>query len=194
VKISVIIGALFAASANAFTTTPVARRFGTIQRATVESQDRVDGIGNNVAVKEILFKVESSGLLSKVAQSGLLSKAQEAGVSLSNLEPLLDLAAENPDILILVEASGPELISILPTIVDLAPPILPLLAFAVGIPPTLLLAGALASVAATAGIVIYVPDDTIINIALQTVAAATLGVVVPAASVAGAVALGKLTE
>jgi hypothetical protein len=60
----------------------------------------VDSIGNNIAVKELLLDVENKQLLSKVAASGLLSKAQKAGITLSSLEPLLDLAAGNPDILV----------------------------------------------------------------------------------------------
>jgi hypothetical protein len=98
----------------------------------------VDSIGNNIAVKNLLENVERSGLLSAVASSGLLSKAQRAGISLSKLEPFLALAAENPDILILVEASGPELLPLLPTIVDLAPGALPLLALAISSHPFLL--------------------------------------------------------
>ena len=154
----------------------------------------VDTVGNNIEVKNILGKIESSGLLTKVAKSGLLSKAQDAGVSLSKLEPLLDLVAANPDILVLVEASGPELIPILPTVVDLAPAALPLAAAAIGTPPALLQIAALGSLGATAGIVYLVPDDTIVNVALQTVAAATLGLAVPAASLVGSVVLGKLTK
>jgi hypothetical protein len=60
----------------------------------------VDSVGNNIAVKELLRDVENKQLLSKVAASGLLSKAQKAGIKLSSLEPLLELAASNPDILV----------------------------------------------------------------------------------------------
>jgi len=154
----------------------------------------VDSTGNNIAVKSLLSKVEGSGLLTKVAQSGLLSKAQDAGISLTKLEPLLDLAASNPEILVLVEASGPELLPILPKIVDLAPGALPLLASAVGISPSLLQVAAVASLGAAAGVVVVVPDDTVVNVALQTLAVATLGVAAPAASVVGSVVLGKLTK
>lgn len=96
--------------------------------------DEVDQYGNNVAVKDLLEQVENKRVLSAVARSGLLSKAQAAGISLSKVEPLLALAVDYPDILILVEASGPDLLPILPTIVDLAPGALPLLASAVSIP------------------------------------------------------------
>ena len=140
------------------------------------------------------MQVESSGLLTKVYQSGLLSKAQAAGVSLAKLEPLLDLAASNPDILVLVEASGPELLPLLPTIVDLAPGVLPLAGAAIGTPPIVLQLGAVASLAAAAAVLAVVPDDTVVNVAVQTLAAATLGVLVPAVSVVGAVVLGKITN
>jgi hypothetical protein len=60
----------------------------------------VDSIGNNIAVKALLLDIENKQLLSKVAASGLLSKAQKSGVKLSSLEPLLELAASNPDILV----------------------------------------------------------------------------------------------
>merc|ERR1712176_1116973 len=80
----------------------------------------VDQLGNNKDVKEFLEKVQSTQLLSKVAESGLLSKAQKAGISLSNLEPLLNIINDNPDVLILVESTTPELLPLLPKIVDLA--------------------------------------------------------------------------
>lgn len=142
----------------------------------------------------MLEKAESTGLLTKVAESGLLSKAQKAGIKLSNLEPLLELAADNPEILILVEASGPEVLKILPTIVDIAPGALPLLAAAISVPPSALNGGAAASVVAAAAIVAVVPDDSIPLVALQTIAAATFGLLIPAASLVGAQVLGQLTK
>ena len=126
-----------------------------------------------------------------MAQSGLLSKAQAAGISLSSLEPLLALAADNPDILILVEASGPELLPLLPTIVDLAPGALPLLASAVSIPSPLLGAAGVGALGAAIAAVVTIPDDSVTNVALQTLA---VGLLLPAAgaSFAGAAILGKL--
>mmetsp|Transcript_7406 Transcript_7406/g.9641 ORF Transcript_7406/g.9641 Transcript_7406/m.9641 type:complete len:191 (-) Transcript_7406:162-734(-) len=153
----------------------------------------VDTIGNNIAVKELLQKVESQRLLSKVAQSGLLSKAQAAGISLSKLEPLLALAAENPDILILVEASGPDLLTILPQVVDLAPGALPLLASAISIPPPALSAAGLASLIAAVTAVVLIPDDSVATVAAQTLAVG-LGVSAAGASFVGAAILGKLTK
>lgn len=153
----------------------------------------VDSVGNNIKVKSLLEKVESEKLLSKVAASGLLSKAQKAGITLSKLEPLLSLAAENPDILILVEASGPELLAVLPSIVELAPGALPLLASAVGIPPVAIQAAGVGALAAAAGAVVAIPDDSVTDIALQTLAVG-LAVPVAGASFVGATLLGKLTK
>lgn len=194
VKFSVFFGALLLSSANAFVPTTNVASSAIPRHAATISSPEVDSIGNNIAVKNLLLKVESSGLLTQVAQSGLLSKAQAAGVSLTKLEPLLDLAASNPDVLILVEASGPELLPLLPKIVELAPGVLPLAGAAIGINPGLLQVGALASLVAAAGVVAYVPDDTVVNVAIQTLAAATLGVAVPAASLIGATVLKTITK
>lgn len=137
--------------------------------------DEVDSLGNNVAVKRLLQDVESSGLLTQVAQSGLLSKAQEAGLTLTKLEPLLALAAENKEILILVEAATPEVLPLLPKLVDLAPGALPLLAAAITIPPGVISAVGLASLAAAVGAVVVIPDDTVLQVAEQTLAVGLLG-------------------
>jgi hypothetical protein len=137
--------------------------------------DEVDSLGNNIAVKNLLKDVESSGLLTQVAQSGLLSKAQEAGLTLSKLEPLVALAAENKEILILVEAATPEVLPLLPKLVDLAPGALPLLATAITIPPSVISAVGLASLVAAVGAVVVIPDDTVLQVAEQTLAVGLLG-------------------
>lgn len=160
-------------------------------QAATNYADEVDVIGNNIKVKELLEKVENDRLLSKVAASGLLSKAQAAGITLSKLEPLLELAASNPEILILVEASGPELLPILPTIVDVAPGALPLLATAITVPPPLIGAAGLAVIGAAFTACSVIPDDSVTNVALQTfIVALSLPAVV--ASFAGAAILGQL--
>jgi hypothetical protein len=176
--------------ASAFAPAPVAQRNVALSASSLA--DEVDATGNNIAVKNLLTKVESEGLLTKVAQSGLLSKAQEAGLSLSKLEPLLALAAENPEILILVESATPELLPILPKVVDLAPGALPLLANVVAIPPSALQIAGLASLGAAAGIVTVVPDDTVLEVAGQTLAVGVLGVAAPAASFIGAAVVSKI--
>lgn len=191
-SVSFPFAALFASTASAFAPTPLAQQNGVSLRATGLAGE-VDSIGNNIAVKNLLENVESSGLLTKVAQSGLLSKAQEAGLSLSKLEPLLALAAENKEILILVEAATPETLPILPKLIELAPPALPLLAQAVTIPPGILSALGLASFAAAAGVVVVVPDDTILEVAGQTLAVGALGAA-GAASLVGSAILGKLLK
>lgn len=152
----------------------------------------VDQFGNNVKVKELLESAERQRLLTAVAQSGLLSKAQKAGISLSKLEPLLEIIADNPDVLVLVEASGPDLLPILPTIVDLAPSALPLLAAAVSVPPPAIGAAGAAALAAAAAAVVSIPDDTVANVALQTL---IVGLSLPLAGAAfvGSALLGKLT-
>jgi hypothetical protein len=167
------------------------------QRATIAPLNaygaEVDSVGNNIKVKSLLEKVESERLLSKVAASGLLSKAQKAGITLSKLEPLLLLAAENPDILVLVEASGPELLAVLPSLVELAPGALPLLAAAVEVPPAVIGAAGPAALLAAGAAVVAIPDDTVVNVAIQTLAVG-LAVPVAGASVIGATLLGKLTK
>jgi Protein of unknown function (DUF1118) len=159
----------------------------------VSLADEVDTVGNNVKVKELLLKVERDKLLSKVAASGLLSKAQDAGITLSKLEPLLALAADNPDILILVEASGPEVLPLLPAVVDLAPGALPLLAAAVGIPAPAIAAAGIAALAAAGGAISIIPDDSVANVALQTLIVG-LAVTTAGAAFVGSAILGKLTK
>jgi hypothetical protein len=182
--------ALLCSSAAAFSPVAMQQRVPTALPAYA---DEVDQVGNNIKVKDLLEKVQDRQLLSKVAASGLLSKAQKAGITLSNLEPLLALAAENPDILILVEASGPELLAILPGLVDLAPGALPLLAAAVSIPAPLIGALGVVALAAAGGAVVTIPDDTTVNVAIQTLAVG-LSVPLAGASFAGAAILGKLTK
>jgi hypothetical protein len=189
-KFSLLITALVCTAASAFV--PASQsRFGVSTRAALA--DEVDSIGNNVAVKNLLSMVEEKQLLTKVAESGLLSKAQQAGVSLSSLEPFLSLASQNPDILILVEASGPELLPLLPKIVDLAPGALPLLASAISIPAPLIGAAGLGALAAAGYAVVSIPDDSVTNIAIQT-AAVGLALPLAAASLVGSSILGKLTR
>jgi hypothetical protein len=154
--------------------------------------DEVDQFGNNVAVKSLLEKAERQGILTQVAQSGLLSKAQAAGLTLSKLEPLLAIAASNKDVLILVEAAGPELLPILPKVVELAPAALPLAAQAIGVPPIVLQGLGLASLGAAVAAVVIIPDDTIVEVAAQTLAVGVLGVAAPAASFIGAAILSKI--
>ena len=133
-------------------------------------------------------------MLTKVAQSGLLSKAQAAGISLSSLEPLLGLVAENEEILVLVEASTPELLPVLPKIVSLLPTVsgaIPLLATLIQVPPAGLGIAGLGALGAAAGAIVVIPDDTLLQIAGQTFAAGALGAA-GIAGIGGSVVLGKV--
>lgn len=156
---------------------------------------KVDSTGNNLAVKDFLESAEATGLLTKVAKSGLLSKAAAAGITLTKLEPLIIAAAQKgilDEVLILTEAAGPDILPLLPTVVDLAPQALPLLALGLNLSPVVLQGAALASIGAAYGIVSFVPDDTIVQVAGQTLAVAVLGAAIPAASLVGAGILGKI--
>lgn len=158
----------------------------------MQATREVDNIGNNIAVKDLLASVESSGLLSKVASSGLLSKAQAAGIGLSKLEPLLRLASENKEILILVESATPELLPLLPKLLELAPPALPILASAVTIPPIVLQGLGLGALAAAGAGVYIIPDDSILQVASQTLLVGAMGAAA-GASFIGSIVLGKIT-
>lgn len=168
------------------------QRLNVVSLNAVAKTAEVDDTGNNIAVKNLLSKVESTRLLSQVANAGLLSKAQESGVSLAKLEPLLQLAASNKDVMILLEAAAPEALPILPKIVDLAPSALPLLGAAIQIPSSALLAAAVASVGAAGAGVYFIPDDTVVGVAAQTLIVGALGVAAPAASIIGAGILSKI--
>ncbi|GMH97738.1 hypothetical protein TrST_g166 [Triparma strigata] len=154
----------------------------------------VDATGNNLIVKKTLAKAQETGLLNKVYESGLLRNAKEAGVTLTSLEPFLKLASSNPDLLILVESAGPDLLPLIPTLVDTAPSLLPLLATLIKVPSGVLIAGGLASAGAAFGVVNIVPDDSVLNVAVQTLSVAVLGLAVPGLSLVGAKILGDLKK
>lgn len=161
--------------------------------AATRIREEVDTLGNNIVVKNLLEDVESSGLLSEVAKSGLLSKAQAAGLSLSKLEPLLADAAGNKEILVLVEAATPEVLPLLPKVVELAPQALPFLATAITVPPATFSAAGLVSLAIAAGAIVVIPDDTLLQVAEQTFTAGALGFV-GIASLVGSTVLGKVVK
>lgn len=138
-------------------------------------------------MKSLLEKVEGTKLLSKVAQAGLLSKAQASGITLTKLEPLLKLAASNKEVMILVEAAGPEVLPILPKIVDLAPGVLPLLGSAIQISPSALQTLAIGAVGAAAAGVYFIPDDSTALVAAQTILVGTCGAAAAASAIGSAV-------
>jgi hypothetical protein len=94
---------------------------------------------------------------------------------------------------VLVEASGPELLPLLPTIVDVAPAALPLLASAVSIPAAAFPVLGLGLLAASVGAVSVIPDDSVVNVALQTILVGSTFAAAVAAFAAGAI-LGQLTK
>jgi hypothetical protein len=201
--LSIYPAALMASTAAAFAPAPTQQSgsnfalHATANRAAPKAlvTSKVDSTGNNIAVKAFLESAESSGLLTKVAKSGLLSKAAAAGITLSKLEPLIIAASEKgilDEVLILTEAAGPDILPLLPTVVDLAPQALPLLALGLDIPPVALQGAALASIGAAYGVLTIVPDDTVAQVAVQTLAVAVLGVAAPVASIVGATILGKI--
>lgn len=202
VKLSLLVGAFMASTAAAFAPAPQQSVSNLALHATANRStpgaivtSKVDSTGNNLAVKSFLESAESTKLLSKVAKAGLLSKAAAAGITLSKLEPLIIAAADKgilDEVLILTEAAGPDILTLLPTVVDLAPQALPLLALGLDIQPVALQGAALASIGAAYGIVQVVPDDTVAQVAGQTLAVAVLGLAVPAASLVGATVLGKI--
>jgi len=187
VKLGVFVAGLLATTANAFAPLAPAAFNTQLQVAARE----YDNVGNNIAVKNLLASVESSGLLSKVASSGLLSKAQASGIGLAKLEPLLKLASENKDVLIIVESATPELLPLLPKLLELAPPALPLLAAAVTISPTILQILGLGALGAAGAGVYFIPDDTIVDVAAQTLLVGTMAAAA-GASFIGSVVLGKI--
>merc|ERR1712129_178636 len=141
------------------------RRFATRINDISAPLEAVDPLGNNLAVKS---------LLNGMNDSGLLSKAKQAGISLSTLEPFLEIASENPNLLVLVEASGPDVLPLLPTLVDLAPAALPLLALALGLPPIVLSIAGIGALGGAGASIYLIPDNTIFEVAEQTLLAGTL--------------------
>ena len=127
----------------------------------------------------------------QTAQLGLLSKLDRAGVKLSTLGPLLK-QADSLGALKLVEGKGEQLLPLINLAVDSAPALLPLAGGVVNGGPTPLLFAAFASLAAAVAVIGLVPDDSVTNIALQTLLAVPLGAIVPGAALVGAGVLSKL--
>ena len=160
---------------------------------SVQAKPLVDNNGNNIKIRDLLSKVDSSNVLTKVADAKLLSNAQASGITLSSLEPLLRAAGGNQEVMILLEAATPELLSlpILPKVIEIAPVALPLLGTLIQIPTAALQLGGIVSLTSAAAAVALIPDDTILQVAAQTLLVATLGLVIPVVSVGGSVVLSK---
>mmetsp|Transcript_6420 Transcript_6420/g.7348 ORF Transcript_6420/g.7348 Transcript_6420/m.7348 type:complete len:197 (+) Transcript_6420:34-624(+) len=195
VKFGVLVAAIAFVSTEAFV--PQHQSFFPLEPLAATSEvDNfiVDDLGNNLAIKQLLTTVQEKSILKQVAQSGLLSKAKKAGVSLANLERVLELGAKNPDVLVLAEAAGPDILPLLPTLAEAAPAALPILTFAVSVRPVVLGGIGLLSIVFAAGTVILIPDDTVAQVAIQTLAVGVLGLGVPALSLGGASVLSSLTK
>ena len=117
--------------------------------------------------------VEETQLLTKLAKTGLLSKAERAGVKLADLEPLLLFAEENGLVGLLGDLND-DLLPLLPLLVRLAPLGLPVLSLALGLGPL----NFLLAIASFGGafVVTGLPDDSVTDVALQTLIAKSGGV------------------
>ena len=120
--------------------------------------------------------VEETQLLTKLAKTGLLSKAERAGVKLADLEPLLLFAEENGLVGLLGDLND-ELLPLLPLLVRLAPLGLPVVSLALGLGPL----NFLLAIASFGGafVVTGLPDDSVTDVALQTLIAVPLATLFP---------------
>lgn len=121
----------------------------------------------------------------------MLTRLENAGFTLTTAADLLIFADEN-DLIGVLEASSDKVLPLIATGVDLAPSLLPLAAVALKTPPTAFFGGALASLAAAAGVILLIPDDSVLNVALQAVLVVPLGVLLPGGLGLGGVVLSKL--
>ena len=127
-------------------------------------------IGNTLEI------VEETQLLTKLAKTGLLSKAERAGVKLADLEPILLFAEENGLVGVLGDLND-EILPLLPLLVRLAPLGLPVVSLALGLGP-LNFVLALASLGG-AFVVTGLPDDSVADVAIQTLLAVPLATLFP---------------
>ncbi len=100
--------------------------------------------------------------------------------------------ADELDLLGVLEASSDKVLPLAATAIDLAPAALPLVKLAINTPAFILLGGAAASAAAAYAAVSVIPDDSVTSVAIQTLLAVTLGLIVPGALTVGGVVLSKL--
>ena len=100
--------------------------------------------------------------------------------------------AEEQDLLGVLEASSDKFLPLIASAIELSPSLLPLAATALKAPPSAFFGGATASLAAAVAVIALVPDDSVANVALQTLIAVPLGAVLPVALGVGGVVLGKI--
>jgi Protein of unknown function (DUF1118) len=127
----------------------------------------------------------------QTAQLGLLTRLENAGFTLTTASSLLIFADDN-DLIGVLEASSDKVLPLIATGVDLAPSLLPLAAVALKTPPAVFFGGAAASAVAAAGAIFLIPDDSVLNIALQAAVAVPLGLLLPGGLTVGGVVLSKL--
>ena len=149
------------------------------RRHTHTHNSQTTNAGGVDPFKEIgstLEVVEETQLLTKLAKTGLLSKAERAGVKLADLEPLLLFAEENGLVGLLGDLND-ELLPLLPLLVRLAPLGLPVVSLALGLGPL----NFLLAIASFGGafVVTGLPDDSVTDVALQTLIAVPLATLFP---------------
>ena len=127
----------------------------------------------------------------KTSQLGLLSRLEKAGFTLTSAIPLLKLADEK-DLIGVLEASSDNVLPLIGKAIDLSPALLPVAATALSTPPTVLFGGAAASLAAAGLLIATVPDDSVLDIAVQVALGIPLATILPVALGVGGVVLSKL--
>ena len=145
-------------------------------RTTISQKHNAGGVDPFKEIGSTLEVVEETQLLTKLAKTGLLSKAERAGVKLADLEPLLLFAEENGLVGLLGDLND-DLLPLLPLLVRLAPLGLPVLSLALGLGPL----NFLLAIASFGGafVVTGLPDDSVTDVALQTLIAVPLATLFP---------------
>ena len=143
---------------------------------TQPTHNHAGGVDPFKEIGSTLEVVEETQLLTKLAKTGLLSKAERAGVKLADLEPLLLFAEENGLVGLLGDLND-DLLPLLPLLVRLAPLGLPVLSLALGLGPL----NFLLAIASFGGafVVTGLPDDSVTDVALQTLIAVPLATLFP---------------
>jgi len=127
----------------------------------------------------------------QTSELGLLTKLERAGFTLKSAAPLLKFADDN-DLLGVLEASSDKVLPLIGTAIEFSPALLPVAGAAIKLPPFALYGGAFLSVVSAAAVVYIIPDDSASSIAIQTLVAVPLGVVLPGAFGVGGFLLSKL--
>lgn len=162
------------------------------QRRAAPSVVRMASATDTKAIlKRTLERTDEVGLLTKLANTGLLRKASNAGVKFADLEPLLKLA-DDQGLLYVLDAVSEDALPLLPTLVETAPAVLPLAAGALSIPAPLYFLLALGCPLGAYEITQIIPDDTVVNIALQTLLAVPLATAFPVLFGGVGVVAGKI--